>query len=487
MSATQDSSSKPTLRLRLQIVRNRLLRSSLLPIFAFFGVVACFTAVGLFAWIEYTIPNVDPVKVYYPNVRPDPSRDKGFRIVWSKRQPQKWVELDDVSSYAVAAVLLSEDWAFYQHRGYDLQQIQQVFGRFLDSGELRRGASTITQQVAKNLFLSPRRTIFRKLRELVLAIRLERNLTKSRILEIYLNIAQWGKGIYGISSAAEHYFAKSPEELTPREGAFLAMLLPSPVRYGASFRRKKLSDFAEEVVDTILYKMKVAQYLDEEEFETQKLTRLSFESIPEAGLNPTADPDFSIKGEFANTPQDSTGVKDLGRGLPGLNSGEMPKTDPAIGGNAVVESPRMDRETGAGSKVPTSAGIKIPANPEAGAGNEAPAATAKTRLPIAKEAPETNGESAISDAANNGTTDKTIDDQSENGQEAALSEALKPSAPVSDDVPKVDPAELPSETIDEVATLENGDEDLAEPESGDEPEDEADQETDEATGSDPSP
>lgn len=126
------------------------------------------------------------------------------------------------------AVILAEDGNFYKHEGIDVKAIRQAIKHDLEKKSLARGASTITQQTAKNLFLSREKTITRKLKEVYLAWRMEQELTKGRILELYLNVVELGPMVYGIGHGSRYYFGKSPEALTPRECAFLAAMLPGP-------------------------------------------------------------------------------------------------------------------------------------------------------------------------------------------------------------------------------------------------------------------
>lgn len=159
-------------------------------------------------------------------------------IQFITKRPVNWRRLNQISPFAQKAIIISEDWAFYDHLGLDVNQLTIVIEKSWESKSLGRGASTITQQVIKNVFLSSERSILRKLKEMILAIKLERSLSKNKILEIYLNIVEFGPNIYGIESAAQYYFSKSAIDLTLMESAFLAMLLPSPIRYGESFKQK---------------------------------------------------------------------------------------------------------------------------------------------------------------------------------------------------------------------------------------------------------
>ena len=126
------------------------------------------------------------------------------------------------------AVILAEDSNFYKHEGFDVKAIKNAIKYDLEKKSLKRGASTITQQTAKNLFLSREKTITRKLKEIYLAYRMEQELTKGRIIEFYLNVVELGPMVYGIGHGAQYYFGKPASALTPRECAFLAAMLPGP-------------------------------------------------------------------------------------------------------------------------------------------------------------------------------------------------------------------------------------------------------------------
>lgn len=126
------------------------------------------------------------------------------------------------------AVILAEDSNFYKHEGFDVKAIKAAIKYDLEKKSLKRGASTITQQTAKNLFLSREKTLTRKLKEIYLAYRMEQELTKGRIIEFYLNVVELGPMVYGIGHGARYYFGKPVSSLTPRECAFLAAMLPGP-------------------------------------------------------------------------------------------------------------------------------------------------------------------------------------------------------------------------------------------------------------------
>ncbi len=139
-----------------------------------------------------------------------------------------WVPSGSIPSEMKWAVILAEDANFYKHEGFDVKAIKNAIKYDLEKKSLKRGASTITQQTAKNLFLSREKTITRKLKEVYLAYRMEQELTKGRIIELYLNVAELGPMVYGIGHGAQYYFGKRVSALTPRECAFLAAMLPGP-------------------------------------------------------------------------------------------------------------------------------------------------------------------------------------------------------------------------------------------------------------------
>ena len=149
----------------------------------------------------------------------------------NKKIKQKWVPLKRISPYLVDAVLIAEDDKFWNHSGFDIEGIETAMKKNLKAGKITAGGSTITQQLAKNLFLSSEKSIVRKIREAIYAYRLEEEIGKQRILEIYLNVAEWGDGIFGIEAAARRYYRKSAISLDPTEAAHLAAVLPNPRKY----------------------------------------------------------------------------------------------------------------------------------------------------------------------------------------------------------------------------------------------------------------
>lgn len=140
----------------------------------------------------------------------------------------RWVPYAKISPNLRRAVLVAEDNAFYEHEGVDVEGMREALKRNLKRRRITHGGSTITQQLAKNLYLSPSRNPLRKVREYFIARSLEKHLSKKRILEIYLNVVEMGERVYGAEAAARHYFGKSAASLSPREAALLAGCLPNP-------------------------------------------------------------------------------------------------------------------------------------------------------------------------------------------------------------------------------------------------------------------
>jgi monofunctional glycosyltransferase len=185
---------------------------------------------GCLAYVYLTLPDVRPLATSNPpttafiELRAREARAKGE----APRRVQKWVRYSRISRSLTRAVLVAEDDAFWQHEGVDLEQLQLSLETDWVKGRLLRGGSTITQQLAKNLYLSPSKNPVRKLEELILARRLEAELTKARILELYLNEIEWGDGIYGAEAAARTYFHTSAANLNPTEAAILAGAIVNP-------------------------------------------------------------------------------------------------------------------------------------------------------------------------------------------------------------------------------------------------------------------
>jgi monofunctional biosynthetic peptidoglycan transglycosylase len=160
-------------------------------------------------------------------------REKEWKHEGKKyRIRQKWVSISRMSPYLIKAVLIAEDDKFWSHEGFDYEAIQKALEKDIKVKKFKLGGSTISQQLAKNLYLSPSKNPVRKIREAIITWRMERLLTKKRILELYLNVAEWGdRGIFGIETASRQYYGKPASDLSPEEAARLAAVLPNPRKY----------------------------------------------------------------------------------------------------------------------------------------------------------------------------------------------------------------------------------------------------------------
>ena len=182
------------------------------------------------AWLYLTLPDVrvlattNPDTTAFIEIRRDQAHDAGRSFTLRRR----WVPYNRISNHLKRAVVVAEDSAFFEHEGLDYQQIRESIEDSLEDGGAIRGASTITQQLAKNLYLSESRNPTRKLKELILTRRLETALSKRRIFEIYLNSIEWGDGIFGCEAAARAYFGKSTADLGPSEAALMAGAIINP-------------------------------------------------------------------------------------------------------------------------------------------------------------------------------------------------------------------------------------------------------------------
>jgi monofunctional biosynthetic peptidoglycan transglycosylase len=185
---------------------------------------------GCVVYVYLTLPDVRPLAKTNPEMTAFMElRAREARAVGREpRRVQRWVSYGRISQNVKRAVLVAEDASFWQHDGVDYNELQKSIELDWARGQMLRGASTITQQLAKNLYLSPSRNPIRKLRELIIARRLEAELKKSRILEIYLNVIEWGDGIYGIEAASRAYYNTSASALGPAEAALLAAAIVNP-------------------------------------------------------------------------------------------------------------------------------------------------------------------------------------------------------------------------------------------------------------------
>jgi monofunctional glycosyltransferase len=187
---------------------------------------------GLIAYEYLSLPDVSNLRKENPKTTALMRQREAEARAKAKKAAvyQIWAPYTAISNTLKSAILIGEDEAFYQHEGYDLEQMKESFIKNWEQKRFARGASTITQQLAKNLYLSTSKSPLRKLKEFLIARRLEEALSKRRIFEIYLNVIEWGDGIYGAEAASRAYFRKSARDLTTREAALLAASIPNPRR-----------------------------------------------------------------------------------------------------------------------------------------------------------------------------------------------------------------------------------------------------------------
>lgn len=186
--------------------------------------------VGFVIWIVMSTPNVEAIRGCLQT---------SLYQVWlcEDSHNPNYRHLKEISPYLKNLVLISEDASFYGHNGFDWDELKNSFERNLSVGRAARGGSTITQQLAKNVFLNSEKTIARKIREALLTVQIESILTKDKIFEKYLNVIEWGPQIYGVEAAAQHYFNKPASALNLLEAAYLTFLIPNPKGYSKSFAR----------------------------------------------------------------------------------------------------------------------------------------------------------------------------------------------------------------------------------------------------------
>jgi len=232
-------------------------------------ILAALAVVGLVlaAWIGVsilTLPSVAPLAKpgvsMVITVKDWERKDHPFVV--GPRNP-RWAPYGVLPPALKKAVVASEDANFYSHEGVDYEAIREAIKADLRKGKFVRGGSTITQQVAKNLFLTREKTLIRKVKEIVLARRMDDALSKSRILELYLNVIELGPMVYGIGHAAHYYFGKHPSALTVRECAFLASMLPGPKVYNPYRKMDRVMKRS----DRILRRMVAARMISREEFD----------------------------------------------------------------------------------------------------------------------------------------------------------------------------------------------------------------------------
>ena len=265
-----------------------------------FGAAAVVLIVAA-CWWYFRLP--DPSR--FAHVNPERTALMRYREEKGIHGRPVWIPLDRIAPALRQAVLVAEDANFYHHHGIDWDGLKEAVQRDWREKRLYRGGSTITQQLAKNLYLDPSKTLWRKLNELALAIRMERSLTKSRILEIYLNIAEWGRGVYGAEVASRHYFGKPASDLTIEEASFLAAILPSPLRYDKRRDSPYIRKRTERIARFVEHRLGGKPVLSEPEPEPAEPPEFDDEPVEPSQDDPdtlTPAPPINLPGDRTATP-----------------------------------------------------------------------------------------------------------------------------------------------------------------------------------------
>jgi len=219
----------------------------------FWKIILALLFLGTLAIGRYFIyPNINDLK----KIHPVPTAFMEYRETqWADENrdmhlTHKWVSMDKISPNIIKAVLIGEDDGFWKHDGFDVKGMENAIERSIKKKTLA-GGSTISQQLSKNLYLSSSKNPVRKIKEAIITWRIEKTLSKRRILEIYLNVAEWGDGIFGIEAAAHHYYHKSAKNLTAHEASRLAAVLPNPIRYNPTGNQKYVKNRARIILKTM--------------------------------------------------------------------------------------------------------------------------------------------------------------------------------------------------------------------------------------------
>lgn len=228
--------------------------------FGFWGILA-----GFVGYTLLSLPEVSELRTAVPETsafieyRKKQAEEEGKEL----KVRYQWVPLSEIPELFQRIVVVSEDAAFWTHEGIDWFEVKEALRQNIEEGKRLRGASTITQQTAKNLYLNPDRSLYRKALEFLITRDLEKHLPKQRILEVYLNIIEFGDGIFGVKSAAQYYFGKNPSQLTLHEMIRLAAIIPNPLILHPKQPTGQLKWRCYEILRR-LYRF---QYISEEEYQ----------------------------------------------------------------------------------------------------------------------------------------------------------------------------------------------------------------------------
>lgn len=265
---------------------------------------------------------------------------------------KSYVPLSKISPFLIKAVVSTEDGSFYTHQGFDINEIKKSFEKNMEKGEFARGGSTITQQLAKNMFLSKEKSLMRKGKEALITLRLEALLTKREILEKYLNVVEFGDKTFGIKAAAQKYFKKTPAQLNIAESAFLTFLLPSPKKYAISFLKGSLSPFSEKRMKEIVSRLHQFREISSEDYQRGLRELAAFPGANRLKIDLSLDTDtgpvegdeeeYNQDGYVQEEPPANTIEQELSNSDDGMSEGEE-----------VGEPLESDGELGEGEVGPT--------------------------------------------------------------------------------------------------------------------------------------
>lgn len=230
------------------------------------GFILVFAAIAAFSLaLFFSLPDVSDLKVRNPETtalikfRLKKARENGTELTVN----HTWISFENIPQLLKDTVRIAEDASFYQHKGIDYYELKESIKKNLREKNFSRGGSTITQQLAKNLYLSTGKNIIRKIKEFFIAGRLEKNLTKSRIFEIYLNVIEFGPGIFGVQAAARYFFGHSVSELDLEEIVRLTAVIPQPL----STDPRKNNSWLRWRCRWLLHKLQLYKYISEEDFQ----------------------------------------------------------------------------------------------------------------------------------------------------------------------------------------------------------------------------
>ena len=236
--------------IRTNDYKSLTLMKKLIKILIVIFVSALFLSIGVY----FIYPDVTKLKKTYPKKTAfmEFREEEWQREGKKKKIIQQWVPLSQVSPYVIKAVIIAEDDKFWSHEGFDYEAIQKAIEKDIKKKKFALGGSTISQQLAKNLYLTPSKNPIRKIKEAILTWRIERSLSKKRIIELYLNVAEWGDGLFGIEVASRNYFGKHASGLSAKEAARLASVLPNPRRFNPTGTSKFVENRSDRIYNIMV-------------------------------------------------------------------------------------------------------------------------------------------------------------------------------------------------------------------------------------------